>query len=120
MTCSACVNHMLYKSVQRDSVWVRAFKQDSKESLAVVLKNEWVLKKWSLLNPDEKPVENNEKDVKEEEVKVREEVKENGGMKENGGEVKENGTEVLEGTEAGDMKVINNVSEMGEAKEAAE
>ena len=91
MTCSACVNHMLYKSVQRDSVWVRAFKQDSKENLAVVLKNELVLKKWSLLNPDEKPVENNEKDVKEEEVKVSEEVKENAKEVESieSGEIKE-------------------------------
>ena len=91
MTCSACVNHMLYKSVQRDSVWIRAFKQDSKESLAVVLKNEWVLKKWSLLNPDEKPVENDEKDVKEEEVKVSEEVKENAKEVESieSGEIKE-------------------------------
>ena len=82
---------MLYKSVQRDSVWVRAFKQDSKENLAVVLKNEWVLKKWSLLNPDEKPVENNEKDVKEEEVKVSEEVKENAKEVESieSGEIKE-------------------------------
>ena len=86
---------MLYKSVQRDSVWIRAFKQDSKESLAVVLKNEWVLKKWSLLNPDEKPVENNEKDVKEEEVKVSEEVKENAKEVESieSGEIKEDTTQ---------------------------
>ena len=100
------MNHLLYKSIQRDSVWIHAFKQDSKEDVALVLKNEWVLKKWSLLNPGEKSIENEEngKDGSDE-------------LKEESNQVKEEGIELSnETTEASNTKE----SEMGEAKETTE
>ena len=37
--------------MNRESVWLRSFKQDSKEDLEIVLKNEWLMKKWSLVYP---------------------------------------------------------------------
>ena len=45
------MNSMMNKSIHRDSVWVRVFKQDSEEDRALALQNEWVKKKWSLLKP---------------------------------------------------------------------
>lgn len=51
MMIRSCVNRVLHNSIQRDSVWIRVFKQDSKEDIDVVLQNEWLEKKWSLLNP---------------------------------------------------------------------
>ena len=124
------MNHLLYNSVQRDSVWIHAFKQDSKEDVALVLKNEWVLKKWSLLNPGEKSVENEEngKDASEE---VKDKVGESGEvkaesaqikaeseeLKEESDQVKVEGRELSnETTEASNTKE----SEMGEAKETTE
>ena len=53
MTDRGCVNHMMHDAVVRDCVWVRAFKQDSKEDVELVLKSEWLAKKWSMLNPKE-------------------------------------------------------------------
>ena len=47
----------MHDAIKRDSVWIRAFKQDTKEDLDVVLKNEWLSRKWSLLNPGELKVE---------------------------------------------------------------
>lgn len=47
----ACVNHMMNQSIHRDSVWVRAFKQDAEEDRVLVLQNEWVKKKWALFHP---------------------------------------------------------------------
>ena len=47
----ACVNSMMNQSIHRDSVWMRVFKQDSEEDRALALQNEWVKKKWLLLNP---------------------------------------------------------------------
>lgn len=41
----------MHEAIQRDSVWLRVFKQDSKEDIPVVLQNEWLQKKWNLLNP---------------------------------------------------------------------
>ena len=55
-----CVNHLMHDAIKRDSVWIRAFKQDSKEDLDMVLKNEWLSRKWSLLNPGESKVEESE------------------------------------------------------------
>lgn len=55
-----CVNHLMHDAIKRDSVWIRAFKQDSKEDLDVVLKNEWLSRKWSLLNPGESKTEESE------------------------------------------------------------
>lgn len=37
--------------MNRESVWLRSFKQDSKEDLEIVLQNEWLMKKWSLVYP---------------------------------------------------------------------
>ena len=45
------MNSMMNKSIHRDSVWVRVFKQDSEEDRALALQNEWVKAKWLLLNP---------------------------------------------------------------------
>ena len=45
------MNSMMNKSIHRDSVWVRVFKQDSEEDRALALQNEWVKTKWLLLNP---------------------------------------------------------------------
>ena len=124
------MNHLLYKSIQRDSVWIHAFKQDSKEDVALVLKNEWVLKKWSLLNPGEKSIENEENgkdgsdelkdkvgesgEVKTESAQIKAESEE---LKEESNQVKEEGIELSnETTEASYTKE----SEMGEAKETTE
>ena len=46
-----CVNKLLHEAVNRESVWLRSFKQDSKEDLEIVLQNEWLMKKWSLVYP---------------------------------------------------------------------
>ena len=45
------MNKLLHEAVNRESVWLRSFKQDSKENLEIVLKNEWLMKKWSLVYP---------------------------------------------------------------------
>ena len=45
------MNKLLHEAVNRESVWLRSFKQDSKEDLEIVLKNEWLMKKWSLVYP---------------------------------------------------------------------
>ena len=45
------MNKLLHDAVNRESVWLRSFKQDSKEDLEIVLKNEWLMKKWSLVYP---------------------------------------------------------------------
>ena len=50
----------MHDAIKRDCVWIRAFKQDSKEDLDVVLKNEWLSRKWSLLNPGESKTEESE------------------------------------------------------------
>ena len=45
------MNKLLHEAVNRESVWLRSFKQDSKEDLEIVLQNEWLMKKWSLVYP---------------------------------------------------------------------
>ena len=45
------MNKLLHEAVNRESVWLRSFKQDSKEDLKIVLQNEWLMKKWSLVYP---------------------------------------------------------------------
>jgi hypothetical protein len=50
------VNKLLNNSVHRDVVWIRAFKQDSGKDIESVLVNEWVLKKWRMLNPKNEEV----------------------------------------------------------------
>lgn len=45
------MNKILHEAVNRESVWLRSFKQDSKEDLEIVLQNEWLMKKWSLVYP---------------------------------------------------------------------
>lgn len=45
------MNKLLHEAVNRESVWLRSFKQDSKEDLAIVLQNEWLMKKWTLVYP---------------------------------------------------------------------
>ena len=124
------MNHLLCKSVQRDSVWINVFKQDSKENVSVVLKNEWVLKKWSLLNPGEKCVEN-EENGKEESEEVNEKVKESGEMKGEGDQVKAESEQLKEESDQVKAEGIEisketaetsntKESEMGEAKETTE
>ena len=97
------MNHLLSKSVQRDSVWIHAFKQDNKEDIALVLKNEWVLKKWSLLNPGEKSGEKTgEKSGEngaEESEQVKDMMKESGEVKAESEELKEESDLVKEGIE---------------------
>ena len=45
------MNKLLHEAVSRESVWLRSFKQDSKEDLEIVLQNEWLMKKWKLVYP---------------------------------------------------------------------
>ena len=45
------MSKLLHEAVNRESVWLRSFKQDSKEDLEIVLQNEWLMKKWSLVYP---------------------------------------------------------------------
>lgn len=40
---------MMHEAVRRDKVWMRVFKQDSKEEIDAVVQNEWLAKKWELL-----------------------------------------------------------------------
>lgn len=47
----SCVNRVFHNAIQRDNVWIRVFKQDSKEDIDIVRQNEWLERKWSLLNP---------------------------------------------------------------------
>lgn len=51
VTRRGCVNSLLHEATIRDAVWNYVFKHDSKEDLDIVLKNEWVLKRWNLINP---------------------------------------------------------------------
>lgn len=39
------------EATRRESVWNAVFKNDSKENLQIVLQNEWVKKRWDLINP---------------------------------------------------------------------
>ena len=39
------------EATRRESVWNAVFKNDSKENLQIVLRNEWVKKRWDLINP---------------------------------------------------------------------
>ena len=57
VTRSGCVNSLLHEATVRDAVWNNVFKHDSKEDLDIVLKNEWVLKRWNLINPPATTVE---------------------------------------------------------------
>lgn len=41
----------MHEAIKRDKVWMKVFKQDSKEDIDIVVKNEWLEKKWSLLHP---------------------------------------------------------------------
>lgn len=51
------------EATRRESVWNAVFKNDSKENLEIVLKNEWVKKRWDLINPgvvaEEEPAKGN-------------------------------------------------------------
>lgn len=51
------MNKMMHEAVSRDSVWMKVFKQDSKEDVQNVLQNEWLSKKWNLMNPGVATVE---------------------------------------------------------------
>ena len=45
------MNRIFMEATRRESVWNAVFKSDSKENLQIVLKNEWVKKRWDLINP---------------------------------------------------------------------
>ena len=38
-------------AVHRDVVWMKVFKQDCEEDVNAVIRNDWLKKKWELLNP---------------------------------------------------------------------
>lgn len=45
------MNRIFMEATRRESVWNAVFKNDSKENLQIVLRNEWVKKRWDLINP---------------------------------------------------------------------
>ena len=104
------MNHLLYKSIQRDSVWIHAFKQDSKEDVALVLKNEWVLKKWSLLSPGEKSIEN-EENGKDGSDELKDKVGESGEVKTESAQIKAESEELKEESNQVKAEGIKNSAE---------
>lgn len=52
MIHSAQVNRYLHDAAHQDIVWKRLFACDTKENLAVALRNDWLLQKWRLFSPD--------------------------------------------------------------------
>lgn len=58
-----CVNRMMHEAVSRDVVWMKVFKQDSKEDIDMVIQNEWLAKKWDLLRTAVTAGENSKESV---------------------------------------------------------
>ncbi|KAK8808412.1 hypothetical protein WA158_008313 [Blastocystis sp. Blastoise] len=50
-----CVNQLFKKSVQQDYIWHDVFERESKDQLALLLRNNWILQKWHLFKPDQQP-----------------------------------------------------------------
>ena len=46
------MNKYLHDAAHQDVVWKRLFARDTKENLAIALRNEWLLQKWRLFSPN--------------------------------------------------------------------
>lgn len=46
------MNKYLRDAAHQDIVWKRLFARDTKENLAIALRNEWLLQKWRLFSPN--------------------------------------------------------------------
>ena len=56
------MNKIMNMAVHRDVVWMKVFKQDCQEDVNMVIRNDWLKRKWEMLNPSVLPSEKDGED----------------------------------------------------------